>query len=389
MRFIHTADWHLGKGDAEVADEDKRVALRRERFEAVRRIGGLAREHGAEFVLVGGDLFHSTTPSNNTVAAALEAVGSIPVPVIAIPGNHDHGGPGSVWHQEFFQQERRRLAPNLDLRLEAAPVSMGNAVILPCPLVRKQESGDVTAWLHAPEVLEGLPPAAARIVLAHGSVHGFSSASDEDDGRGQTNAIDLERMRPEAFDYIALGDWHGTKEFPPRAWYAGTPELDRFLKGGEHDPGNVLLVNLPGRGAAATVTRLRTAGIGWHRLEHNLGGENSLDDFWRRATEETGSRVNRDLLHLTLGGHVSLLEDKRLEEMLATLEARLLRLKLAGRPLVRPSDEEIARLAEREDNLIAGVAKTLRAELEGDRAEVARLALRELYLAVNECETNA
>ena len=28
------------------------------------------------------------------------------VPVLAIPGNHDHAGPGTVWEQDFFRREQ-------------------------------------------------------------------------------------------------------------------------------------------------------------------------------------------------------------------------------------------------------------------------------------------
>lgn len=112
MRFVHTADWQLGKPFGRVTDQQKRSRLQQERIEVIKRIGQVAGEYEAEFVLVAGDLFDSRSADRTTVSAACGAMGQIGVPVFIIPGNHDHGGPGSVWQQEFFLREQAALAPN-------------------------------------------------------------------------------------------------------------------------------------------------------------------------------------------------------------------------------------------------------------------------------------
>src|SRR5687767_2843047 len=106
--FIHTADWQLGKPFAGVESDDKRALLQHERVVAIHRIAETVRARGAQFVVVAGDLFDSPTPAKATVSAACSAIGSLEVPVFAVPGNHDHGGPGSVWHQEFFRREQQQ-----------------------------------------------------------------------------------------------------------------------------------------------------------------------------------------------------------------------------------------------------------------------------------------
>ena len=269
ITFLHTADWQLGKPFAGVDDPDKRVLLQHERLEAVRRIGSLARERKARFVIVSGDLFDSPRPTQAIVASACSAIGEIGVPVIAIPGNHDHAGPGSLWTEGFFLRESARLSPNLKVLLEEKPVLLEGAVLLPCPLVRRQSTGDPTAWLRAPEGFVELSPESPRIVMAHGSIQDFGSAAmDEEElpGSSQPNFIDLGALPSGPIDYVALGDWHGTKQVGPAAWYPGTPELDRFIKGGDHDPGNVLLVTAA-RGIPAEVEVVRVSGIGWHDVE--------------------------------------------------------------------------------------------------------------------------
>lgn len=386
MKFIHTADWQLGKPFAGVEDQDNRSALRSERIEAVKRIGECAREHGAEFVLVAGDLFDSPTPDNSTVAAACSAIGGMGLPVIAIPGNHDHAGPGSIWGQEFFLREKAKLAPNFILLDQREPYAApGGAVILPCPLLRRQEASDVTAWLHDGAWQAGLDPASPRIVLAHGSTQGFSSALDDEESSAQPNIINLERLPAAEIDYIALGDWHGTKKIDEKAWYSGTPEIDRFPKGGDHNPGNILLVEIPGRGRPPNVKTLATNRIGWHQVAEHIAGDEDLDRLEQKLKATIGTRARVDLMKIELTGNLGLAGEQKLAEMLEGIKARLLRLKLDNRIFVLPSEEEIHQLAGRPgDPLIAAMAGKLveMARAPGDEQAVAAIALRQLYAMV-------
>lgn len=387
MRFMHTADWHIGKPFSGVEDSEKRTRLQQERLAAVRRLGEVARRERAEFVLVAGDIFDTATVSKSTVAEALAAIGSIVIPVYAIPGNHDHGGAGSVWEQAFFREEHDRLARNLNLIQESGCVEVpGKAILLACPMARRQQLEDATAWLRTPEVYAPLPAGLPRVVLAHGSVQDFSSAVDPEDIAVTPNRLDLSRLPVGELDYIALGDWHGTREQPPKAWYAGTPELDRFPKGEVHDPGNVLLVEIAGRGAVAGVTRHRVGHLCWHELAFSFGTDASLDQFRHDCDDLLGGRAGEDLLGLRLNGTLSFVQSAAYEAFLESLGARLLRLRIEGEVSFVPSEDELARLEGDPDNpLVASVARRLaeeaRAGDEGSR-RVAVLALRQLYVAV-------
>lgn len=385
MKFIHTADWQIGKPFAGIGDAHKRSLVQQERVEAIKRIGRVAQEHGATFVLITGDLFDSTSADKATVSAACSAIGQIGVPVLAIPGNHDHAGPGSVWEQAFFQRERDALAPNLRVLLEPVPVELDAAVILPCPLLRRAVMADPTDWLRTPDVFAGLSSDKPRIVLAHGSTQTFSGqwADDEEGGGAAANLLDLARLPVAEIDYVALGDWHGTKQVDAKAWYAGTPELDRFPKGGEHDPGNVLVVEVR-RGAAPQVTRVSTYRLKWSELAFDLAGDASLNTLQERLAALLGARANEDLLRLSLTGSVGIEAANRLEELLESLSARLLRMKLANGTLIAPTDSELQALTARSaDPLISSVARKLVEQAVGDSedAQVARIALRELHAA--------
>lgn len=378
ITFLHTADWHVGKPFAGISDTDKRGIVRQERLQAIRRLGVVARDRGAAFVLVAGDLFDSPRPTQTEVASLCAAVHTIGLPVVAIPGNHDHAGEGSVWHQSFFHGLAASQAPNLRLALGPDPISIGGATIFPCPLARRHEATDTTAWLRNPGVYEAHD--GPRIVLAHGSVQGFAGGGDED-GVHEPNRIDLDRLPVDHLDYIALGDWHGAKNVAAKVWYSGTPEPDRFAKGDTHSPGRVLLVTAA-RGALPHVEEISTGRIGWHRHTFQFGHDASLDLLREDIRGLIGHEAQRDLLELELHGSLGLTALDHLDHFLAELEARLLRIKLTNNVVVAPTDEELEQLSKRPDApLVSRVAtrliETVRAD--GPDAAKARLALRELH----------
>jgi DNA repair exonuclease SbcCD nuclease subunit len=384
MKFLHTADWQLGKPYARVTDTQKCAQLQLARIHAIARIGQIAREHQAEFIVVAGDLFDSPTASNATVAAACSAIGQLDLPVWVIPGNHDHGGPGGLWEQDFFQRQCAALASNLHILIEPAPVELPSAWLFPCPLLRRAEATDTTAWLRAPEALARCGPDKPRIVLAHGSTQQFIGRTDDDEtDAGGSNQINLARLPDGAFDYVALGDWHGTKKVTANAWFSGTPETDRFPKGADHDPGNVLVVTAE-RGQPPTALPIRTGGLKWHSLSFDFAADSSVVSLQEKIDALIANRTNEDLLLLDLTGSLGVEAAGSLEQLIESLEARLLRLKLSNQATVAPTDAETQALTRRpSDPLTARVAAQLVQLATGadETAATARIALRELHAA--------
>ena len=381
--FIHTADWQLGKPFAGVEDSAKRARLQQERIAVLHRIAQAVKDHSADFVLVAGDLFDSTTVTRSVVSEACSAIGRMGVPVYVIPGNHDHGGPGAIWEQAFFRSESQQLAPNLQVLLSPEVIPTDHALLFPCPLLRRHDSTDTTAWLRRIEPVEldqfGSKP---RIVLAHGSTQGFGSVEeDEDSGGDSVNQIDLTRLPAGVFDYVALGDWHGTKQVADNAWYSGTPELDRFPKGESNRPGNILVVRSE-RGWMPVVSEVTTARLGWHDRSCHFSDDQSIELFRRDIAERLENRVGDDLLTLTLTGSLGLEAIGQLDSIIESLKSRLLRVKLYSTVKTAPTSAEIQSLTQRAyDPVIAAVATALLSTADGDseEAQVARLALRELY----------
>lgn len=383
LTFIHTADWQIGKPFASIADEEKRQRLRQVRLEAITRLGEVATTSQAEFILVSGDLFDSPTVTETTLSAALAQIGKVGVPVYAIPGNHDHGGPGSVWSRTYFQREREALAPNFQLLTEGAPIEIDHAVLLPCPLMRRHEPADTTEWLR--ELDWASIADKPRIVLAHGGAHGFTTEADDEETGRTANRIALDLLPADEIDYIALGDWHGTKEVTARAWYSGALEQDRFPKGEDYQAGNALVVTCT-RGSNPAVSVERCGSVGWHREAITFTDDAALSSFDQRIATLVGTRVGQDVLELRIDGTLGFAAITELRERLASLQGRLICLKLTDKVSLAPTDEELEALTNRPaDPLIARVAVRLRelSEGAGEEAPAARLALRELYRMVD------
>ena len=386
-RFIHTADWQIGKPYLSIQDEQKRFKLRQERFNAISRIKEVVRMQASQFVVIAGDLFDSPAPSSSCIIEVLESIGEMEVPVLVIPGNHDHGALGTVWHTDDFKKYQKQMAPNLMLLLESKPVEIEDAVVLPCPLIRNKDNNDPTIWLRNLN-WDSISTTKPRIVLAHGGVHEFGGRDysfDEEAQLGANNLINLSHLPTDEIDYIALGDWHNLKEVSKNAWYSGTPEPDRFDQGENNQRGQVLLVDVS-RNQPPEIKIISTGRIKWHNISFRFNSDKDIDRFERKIEELTVGRVSRDLLRVEISGGLSLSGHNRFELLKADLENKLLRLRIKGECHQVPEVEELEKLTGNiEDPLIAQVASQLQESLnreedpDSEHASIIRLALCELY----------
>lgn len=383
IRFLHTADWQLGKPYGTMEDAEKREPAKLARLDVLDRIGELVKSEGARFVLVAGDLFDSLHPSKTTVSAAFNKIGQWKVPVYAIPGNHDFGGQGGAWDQPYLRQEMQQQAPNFRILLAREPLVLDDCVLLPCPLLSRTDHADPSLWIQQVDFARPEFQGKPRIVLAHGTVQGFSSSSDEDGGVSVTsNHIRHESLPMNEIDYVALGDWHGMRECAPKVWYSGTPEIDRFPKGSDNKPGYTLSVETA-RGQKPSVKEIHTTLLQWHVREFAVNSDDDVGTLAAQLEALLGKRVNKDLLQVTLSGKLGIEANQRLETLLETIRGRIIRVKRYGDVQTVPSQEEIQKLTQSGANpLTARVAEILiaKAAVPGDEARIAHLALRELFI---------
>lgn len=246
MRFLHTADWQLGmtrhflEGEA----QPRYSAARRE---AVSSLGPLARETGAEFVVVAGDVFEHNQLAPKVVSQSLEAMRAIGVPVYLLPGNHDPLDASSVYTSALFTAECPDNVIVLD-RAGVWPVRPGVELVV-APWRSKAPTTDLVA-----EALAGLPAdGTTRIVVAHGGVDILDPDARKPSLIRMAGLADA--LQRGAVHYVALGDKHSRTCVGDsgRVWYSGSPEVTNFDHV-EADPGHVLVVDVDTDDPAHPVT---------------------------------------------------------------------------------------------------------------------------------------
>jgi DNA repair exonuclease SbcCD nuclease subunit len=355
ISLLHTADWQIGRVFSQFEPDDA-AALFEARFKAVERLAGTAAERNVDAVLVAGDVFDLQTVSDKTIRRMFNAMQGFSGPWLLIPGNHDSALSESVWRRA---ERLGAIPPNAVCCLEPKPHTVaGKFVLLPAPLTQRHTYGDLTDWFAAAPSEAGLP----RIGLAHGCVQGILSEDID-----SANPIAAGRAGEAGLDYLALGDWHGTRQIDERTWYAGTPETDRFRA---NDSGQALLVSIAGVGAVPEVETIRTGQFDWQQLEPRLTVASDIDEL----VEKLASVDSGDVLQLRAQGTCDLGGHARLVTALDAARARARALVWDGEALrLEPTEEDIQAL--HADGFVGEALQELRAQQGDTQAELARDAL--------------
>ncbi|HHT33133.1 MAG TPA: DNA repair exonuclease [Corynebacterium sp.] len=237
MRFLHTSDWQLGmtRWFLKEGDGEAQARYSADRLEAVRRIGRLAQERGAEFIVVAGDVFESNTLPERDFQRALDAIRELPVPVYLLPGNHDALDATSIYHRKVFDEV---AMSGVHVLRDSVPVEVRPGVeIVGAPLTSRSPDSDLLA-----EALEPLEPTTGvRIAVAHGQVAGFGAEV----GETLSLAAVAEAVGKRTVQYVAVGDSHSTQKLDDagRMWFSGSPETTDYDDKEKHS-GNALVVDV-------------------------------------------------------------------------------------------------------------------------------------------------
>ncbi|MBN9696971.1 MAG: DNA repair exonuclease [Zoogloea sp.] len=368
IKLLHTADWQIGKLFGQFESDDA-SALAEARIATVEGLARLATEERVDLVLVAGDVFDAQGVADKTVHRLFNALAGYRGPWVMIPGNHDAGLAESVWTRAARLQA---IPANVTVCLSPAPLVLAAPAlaILPAPLTQRITFTDLTEGFAAIDTPAGLP----RIGLAHGSVQGLL-AEDID----SSNPIAAGRAAQARLDYLALGDWHGTRQVDERCWYAGTPETDNF-KG--NDSGNALLVEIDGPGALPRVTLVATGRYRWHDRTWALRVASDTD----RLEEELTGFGAQDVIQLSLTGDTDLAGLRRIRQAIGAACGRVRSLAADLSSLrLSPTEDDITAL--QADGYLGEVIDELRQGQEGSdpaAAGVARDALALLASLLDE-----
>jgi DNA repair exonuclease SbcCD nuclease subunit len=356
IRMLHTADWQIGKCYGQF-EPDEAALLSEARFNTVERLAALAHERQVDLVLVAGDVFDAQGVADKTIHRLFHAMKGYAGPWVLIPGNHDAGLAESVWTRAA---RLKAIPDNVHVCLKAEPLLLDalGVAIIPAPLTQRHTYTDLTEWF----AIADTPTGMVRIGLAHGSVQGIL-ADDID----SANPIAAGRAEQAGLDYLALGDWHGTKQVDARTWYIGTPETDRFKA---NDSGQALLVELEGPDAPAEVTTIATGQYLWQSQAMTLQVPSDVD----AVLQQLSALGPADVVQLILSGQTDLAGYRRLQEVIGQTQgrARSLQVDLSALRL-EPTDADIDAI--QADGYLGEVVQELRAGQSGANADLARDAL--------------
>lgn len=374
FRFIHTADWQIGKAFGNI-EGDAGAFLRTQRIETVRSIAHLAGKHQVDAVVVAGDVFETNTIAAKTIMQTLGAMAEFEGLWLLLPGNHDPATTESVWSKI----KHTFATPNIVLLTEPEPYKLVNhpVVVLPAPLQRRHEQRDLTDWFDTYESAGDL----IRIGLAHGSLDNRLAVRGE-----APNTIADGRVASARLDYLALGDWHGTIDIGDKIWYSGTPEPDRFRA---NDPGNVLLVVIEGPGQAPQVQKIKTGHFTWHQIEKSVFDESDVADIANQLSA-TDVPMNRLVVRLVLTGSVNLETRASIDKAIEKLQASVLYMDVDSTGLIaEPSAEDLDQIEQ--SGFVRAAIEKLRTLMHSSdpAADDARRALHLLYVEHKQLEQKA
>ena len=245
MRFLHTADWHVGKTlrGRSRADEHRAV---------LSEIATIADERDVDAVLVAGDLFETAAPSPESeeiVYQALLALSKVR-PVVVVAGNHDNPRRLKAVQPLLGLANVHALAnvARADeggvLELEARSGEKANIVLLPFLSQRgivgadalMNEDADQHAAEYADRVARVLaalcanaPNDTVNLVLAHAMVHGGTMGGGERSAHTVFAYSVPTGAFPSNFHYVALGHLHRQQRLEGACpiHYSGSPlQLD-------------------------------------------------------------------------------------------------------------------------------------------------------------------
>ena len=323
MKLLHTADWQLGLRLNFVPGEQA-ARLRAQRFDTVRHLAELAREHAVDAVVVAGDVFDDNGVGADSIQQARDALRTFgDIPVVLLPGNHDPATPDSALAR------LGELPGAVHVATAREAISLAGGEVYPCPLTSRHTYEDAADWLP-----ERSDRDKVRVVVAHGGALQFGEETEA------PNRLDVYRMLARGYDYVALGDWHGTFEVNARAWYAGAPEATRFK---EKRPGNALLVEIAEPGSTPAVEVIPVARTQWLTEEVELAGDDDIDHLAEQL--DALPEKSWTLLELTLRGELSLAGRARLDELIEDYTERLALLRVREDAVsAAPTPEDLAAL---------------------------------------------
>lgn len=282
LKIIHTSDWHLGHELSAYSRVEEHKAF-------LARLRRLVEDERPDALVVSGDIFHSSIPSNASMALFADELDRIhsaapTMKIVVTAGNHDSGSRLEIWRSpwrrlgaEMIGRVMRNDDGSVDFNRHIIVIGDDNnpkgiIVALPhiyqraYPVIDEKIPGDDSDQRHRfmARLRSEIESTAQRlgspgldlpiVVSAHIAVTGSDTSAHDEIGGMEFVALDDFGLD---YDYLALGHIHSRQTFNVGAsnaiaHYCGTPVAVSFAEGPDH---GATIVEIDRRGA---VPRLRT-----------------------------------------------------------------------------------------------------------------------------------
>lgn len=227
MKFIHTADLHLGKKLSEFSLlEDQRYFL----FDVLLKE---AKGHNVDAILLSGDIYDTTVPGQSAMLLLNEFLTSAVeshIKVLLIPGNHD-----SAEKLSFLSTLVRKDGLYLVTTLKEAetPIKINGVNFYCLPFLKhfdvNHEYGVETKTYEEAVCFMiskmNVDVSKSNVILAHQTVFPVNGelirSESEEPSAGNVPNVASQVFKD--FDYVALGHIHKPQKVGRVAYYAGSP----------------------------------------------------------------------------------------------------------------------------------------------------------------------
>ena len=260
FKFIHTSDWHLGQNFYNYDRSE-------EQRDFLRQLADIVREQAPDALLVSGDIFHTSTPSNAAVNLYVEEMLNIrkacpDMDIVVIAGNHDSASRldsdrrlwrlaqvtvlGSIARDEDGNADLDRHIIRVGDKGIVAAVPFSYPASF--PQVEGQETErDERQQTYFQSLLDHAnaqnPDGLPVVLMAHLAVN--NSDFTGHDRNMMMECVEIGALG-HGYDYAALGHIHRPQNVSERARYCGTPIAVSFDEQCEH---SVSIVTIDGHGA--------------------------------------------------------------------------------------------------------------------------------------------
>jgi DNA repair protein SbcD/Mre11 len=326
VKFLHTADWHVGKA---IKGQSRLEEHQRVLTDIVR----IADDEQVDVVLVVGDLYETAAPSPEAEALVLRTLLDLRdtgARVVVLAGNHDNAHRFEAVRPVFDALDvtvmgaPRRPADGGVVEIECRSGDSARVALVPFCSQRSIIRADQLMGLDAAQLAgtydermrqliaaltEPFADDAVNLVAAHCMVSGAHLGGGERAAQTYMNYWVGAAAFPAHAHYVALGHLHRTQQIAGSApiWYSGSPLQVDF---GERDePSNVLVVEarrgVPAQSHPVAVSgsrRLRTLQGSLEQLREFAG--KTGDDFLRVIVEEPGRAGLAETVQDLLGSGV-------------------------------------------------------------------------------------